>query len=196
MLMRTTVILSNWSGGPGVSVLHFELEDANMIAATAGLIRSAYDGVKGLLLAGITVNTSQEWLQITPATGKLERVHVTPSTPTVVGGGTSGTIPRGTMANVRHNTDGVVEGRRVNGRTFIGPLALGALDTSGNLTSTAQTNFSAMWDGLQDLVEARLMVYHRPREATADRPASAGAAYHVQNSVCLAKPGNLRSRRD
>lgn len=190
------VELTGWEGGPGVNVYHFEYADDDALNELPGLLRSAYDGVRGHLLPGVTVQTPVEALVITPSTGELVTVKSLPPTTPVVGNGSGTSIPRGTMANVRHITDAVYEGKRINGRNFIGPVAYNTLDSSGNITAAARAAFSAMYDGVQDLIAARLMVWHRPRKATATRPASAGYAAHVQRSDCLTKPANLRGRRD
>lgn len=195
-LYRTTVTLLGWEGGPGVSVLHFEAIDETAVGQIPGLINSAYTNVRHNLLDDMQIQTSIEMIEIDAATGQIRDVISVSPTLAVVCTGVGGGIPRGTCANVRHMTDSVYEGKRLNGRTFVGPLASAALDANGLITSAAAGEFSTMWDGLQDLSGPRLMVYHRPREATADRPASAGYAAHVQRSECLRKPGNLRSRRD
>lgn len=195
-LARLVVNLYGWEGGPGVNVYHFEYADEEALQEVPGLLQSAYTGVKSWLLAGVAVETPLEALIIDPSTGKLQNVITLSPTVNVIGSGSGSSIPRGTMANVRHLTDHVLDGRRLNGRNFIGPIAYGALDSGGNVTGAARSAFSAMFDGMQDLVAARLMVYHRYREATEDRPKSDGFAAHVQRSECLAKPGNLRGRRD
>lgn len=195
-LARVVVDLFGWEGGPGVNVYHFEYDDDGALQDVPNLLQAAYSSVKTYILSGVSIQTPIEAVEINVTDGVPKRIVALPPTVATIGTGSDGSIPRGTQANVRHFTDAVHEGRRLNGRNFIGPLAGGAIDGGGNISSGARAAFSAMFDGLQDLIEARLMVYHRERKATEDRPYSAGYAAHVQSSQCLTKPANLRGRRD
>jgi hypothetical protein len=198
-LYRTKVLYSGWNGGPGVNVLHFEMLGSDEVDKAGGLLHNAYTGIREWLLPGVTVTIDTEWLEIEPSTGQLNAVVAGPPGVPILGSGIGTSMPRGTVCNTRFNTDAVVEGKRLTGRTFIGPLAESAIDTSGQISSNARADIGAMFNGFLDVLlagDARLMVYHRPRKAQGDRPASEGFAGHVQSVVALQKTGNLRSRRD
>lgn len=202
-LFRNRIVWSNFEGAPGYSVLHYEMAGAGddysaNIAEAADLLFDGFTSIRPWLLNGVSLSIDTEWLQITPSNGKLEKVHYGPAWSPLTGTGIGSALPRATMATVRHLTDGIRDGRRINGRTFLGPLSENAIDSSGHVESSARAAFASMWDGLQDTVDTRLMVYARQRYSASNPPVAQvdGTAAHVQSSVCNVLPGGLRSRRE
>jgi hypothetical protein len=109
-------------------------------------------------------------------------------------GTTSGSYAGGVGACVNWYTDGVSNGRRVRGRTFIVPVGGGTLDSDGTLTAGALGAWRASTATLVAASNlARLVVWKRPN----DPPLFInGGAYDVNSFTINDKVAVLRSRRD
>lgn len=200
---RFKVDLGNFGdGSPGVIILHSTtgLEDnLTDIGNFMSQIKNGFDTVKGHIVPGMTVTVNSEVTKHDVETGRLLNVFVVTPPAAVVGAGNTSGVSRATQAVCRHNTDAITDrGKRLIGRSYVGPISSGAMDTGGHISPTAQTAFSAMWAGMQDVAGTlRLIVWHRPLEDhTNGEVISPGSFGHVQNTVCLTKPGVLRGRRD
>ena len=197
--------LTGFEGAPGVSVLHATRsigDVANEMQNFANMIAAAYSDAAPYLVAGVDVRVNPDVTLHDVTTGRmLDYFAITPPA-AVIGAGTDGAASRAIMALARHKTDLVTQqGKRLQGRTFVGPLDGSALDTSGHLTTACQNAIAGMWDGMQDIVgPVRLIVWHRYREAGSggdpEYPGHNGEMGHVQSSTCWNKPAVLRSRRD
>ena len=207
---RYVVQLGGWTGSPGYSILHStvginSINPEGDIGNFINQIRNGYDGIKAFLAPGVTMNIASEVTEHNTESGLLIRPYVVNPPPQVVStaAGATGVLSRATMTVCRHNTDLVTErGSRITGRTFVKPLANTALAADGTLNSAAISAFTGMWGGMQNVAKIlRLVVWHRPADAYTKPngdtvPASPGSQGHSQNTVCLSKPGILRSRRD
>jgi hypothetical protein len=77
---------------------------------------------------------------------------------------------------VRWQTQDILDGRRVRGRTFVVPLVTGAYQTDGTLLGTASTAFQTASDTFVSATANTFCVWHRPRPAVpadGSRPAVA-----------------------
>lgn len=190
-------------GSPGVSIIHstsgVAQDPTNDIGNFMNQLHNGFETVKTYLINGMIVGINAEVTRHDVATGRLLDVHqVTPPVTTVGTSGPSATS-RATVAVCRHNTDAITDrGKRLVGRSYVGPVASAALTNSGGISAAAISAFGAMWDGVQDIAgNLRLIVWHRPLLAEdGDTVISPGSFGHVQGSYCLTKPGVLRSRRD
>jgi len=203
---RFKVVLGNFGdGSPGVSILHTTvgLQDVpGDMQSFASLIHDAYTVAAPHLVSGMTISVDPEVTKHDVPTGKLQNVFVITPPATVLGASAGGNTSRATMAVCRHNTDAITaEGRRLLGRTYVGPIGATAIDNNGHITTAASAIFTGMWDGMQDIAgDLRLVVLHRYRKASEagedPKPESIGSFGHVVTTNCLALPGVLRSRRD
>lgn len=194
-LYRYKVLLGGWDGAPGLSVLYSTvpavgIDEEATIQSFVNLIHDGYVVARGTLVGGVTVNVDPEVIRLDVETG-LQQAFFSVNPPDTVTGTGSGKVSRATQATCRHITDAVTDrGRKLLGRTFVGPLAGSALGEDGRILTQSRAELTAMWDGMQDAVGARLCVWHRPKNG------AGGSFGHVQASICLSKPGVLRSRRD
>ena len=198
LLWKGQINLSNWIGGPGVSTFYFSQGVPPL--DTAAMAQSVYD--KLALLCGDIAPYGREDVIASPAreipviestTGELQNVYPVPTTVEDYSyTGVSDTIPVSTMACVRLTTDRFINGRRLQGRIFFGPLAGTALGTDGNIWTTPKTGIEAAFNDQLGGLGARMAVWHRPSSPTAED----GDYGDVLFATCNRVPSNLRSRRD
>jgi len=202
-LYRVRVILDGWQGGPGINTFHFRSSVAlpsDSLDTVADMLSAAYYSLALYLVPGLTMRVDPIVDVFRDDTGELVRGESldAPATVTMTSG--AGGISRATQIVARFGTNDVKHGRRLVGRTFIGPASGQALGGDGLVTSACRTAVQGAFDGLLDVVgDLRLVVWHRPRpepENPGDPPARAGDNGLVTSVTALPKPGVLRSRRD
>jgi hypothetical protein len=125
------------------------------------------------------------------ATGVLEATLPAGSPATVTGSGT-GSLPSATMALLKYNTNAVLNGRFLKGRSFIGPLST-LVNSNGNPTAALSASLvtAAGFLGTGGTASA-LVVWHRPTDLL---PAS-GIVSPVTSYGTATEFAVLRSRRD
>lgn len=197
-LAKFTVEATGWDGAPGVNVLMFSagsLLDLNDIAVQSAYdeIHTAFDALKGYYAPGINLTVSTEAGIIDAATGDLINIiPVTTAAGTITSTNTHGDQSRASQILVRYTTDRFIRGRRLKGRSFIGPMGGSLMDSDGSLASsvaaTVDSAFVAMTSGLG----VRLVVWQRPSVANSNT----GDYGDVVLAKCQDKVAVLRSRRD
>jgi hypothetical protein len=184
-------IVIGWSGAPvvglAVNVLHYSGSEGD--AAPVAAIKAAYAGLAGLLPNNVTITVPTSGERIDDTTGELTGVWTSTGGGTVVGSGTSYSAA-GVGACVGWQTGGIVNGRRLKGRTFLVPLGVQQYDSDGTLQTgtlaTLTTYATAM------LASGPLAVWHRPTSSAA----ADGTSYGVQTFKIRDKVAYLSSRRD
>jgi hypothetical protein len=108
--------------------------------------------------------------------------------------GTQGTgyMPPANQVCVTWITAAIVNGRRVRGRTFLGPLSSGQMDSTGTPTGPALTHAAAFATAWTDagLTDTSTCVWHRPVGGTG------GSDHTILTGSVRDKFAVLRSRRD
>lgn len=199
VLLRVKVLWSGWIGGPGVSVLHFSPGLANTTitepqwSATRGDLEDGWGDAKAWMAPGTSLTIPKEADLIDSASGQIvEQLLSIDPVKIVTAAPEANTFDPSSMAVVRLKTDQYLNGRRLQGRMFFGPICSGALSQNGNLKTDATNAISTMFDAVTSDPGPRLAIYHRPLPGT-----TAGGAYGDVNSVSVwERPGVLRSRRD
>jgi hypothetical protein len=200
-MARIIRLKMNWTGfvgGPGYTNMHFEpvaggdisqaiVNDARDILQT--WITSWRPNLPTPVSVGIDPNVQE----IDENHGNIEAFWTTTvAAPTA--GTTSGSYAGGAGACVNWYTDGVWNGRRVRGRTFLVPMGNSTYDSDGTLTAGALGAWraaTATFIAASNL--ARLVVWRRP----SDQPLLInGGAYDVNSYSINDKVAILRSRRD
>lgn len=194
-MYRFRANLGGFTGAPGINT-YFIRYPAEPIAAevqeSANLLRSAYVDMSLYIAGGVTVNIDPQVDVIRDTDGVLQSSSVITPPLTVTGQGSQNKVSRATQLVARYDTDAVVAGRRLRGRSFIGPASGDALNADGSVATAAITAVSSAFDGLLDVLEGRLVVFHRPSVPGA----SDGTSGFVQSVGCKPLPGVLRKRRD
>lgn len=183
-------VIVGWEGtqvtGDGVSVLHFSASDSVPDPAE---IADAYTALAAIIPAGVTMSVPGSGDLFDDTTGTLTGVWTAPGAEVVPGTAPS-SCARGVGACVGWQTGGIINGRRLRGRTFLVPLTVNAYDLDGTITPSSL----AVCNSFADLLMASgpLAVWHRPTEAA---PAS-GNSYGVTSRRVRDKVAFLGSRRD
>lgn len=201
-LLRVKARWTGFTGAPGYSVLHFRdfsggepsgssLTAAQALAA-AGRVRTFFEAIKGNLPVGVFINVDPEVEVLDIATGTLLR-SFTVATPATVAGTAANSYSAAVGAVVNWRTDGIRNGRRVRGRTFLVPLQGNAFATTGQLGGPVVTALTTAAQALADSTQSPdLFVYGRPTGPGAND----GVAYVVTNANVPPMGAILTSRRD
>jgi len=192
-LFRVKVRWSGFSGAPGYNVFHFDAatEGAGPTAQDCvDALRVFYTSIAARMPTPVKIDFESVVEVIEETTGALtgfEQITPGASIPGTVSGGFSSA----TGACVNWITDGVRNGRRLRGRTFIVPLGGSVYDVDGTLGGPTLT---ALQDAANVLHASPvdLQVYGRP---TAPGAAD-GYAEGVTSARVADKTAILRSRRD
>jgi hypothetical protein len=188
MLLNRAVV--NWSGTPivglAVNVLHYA---GDVGAVNSAALRTAYATLTSILSTGVSIDIPNTGEKIEDTTGVLDSVWTsTGGTPVV--GAAGGVVAAGVGACITWKTGGIIDGRRLRGRTFIVPLSSTAYEANGTLTTAALTALNNF--GTSMLASGPLAVWHRPTsEAAADGNSYGVVAFSVRDKVAF-----LSSRRD
>lgn len=201
-MYRVRARWDGFQGAPGLSTFYFRgttspvnLTDAQTVA---GRVRGAFDVYKTALNTTQTITVDPAVDIIDDADGALEgSIGVTPPA-VVTGTGIGGTGPTEVQPGLILNTGDIADGRRVRGRSFLGPII------------GSQTNVVAPSTSINNLLDAFgvalitvtpltadpfCVVWHRP-VFTGGTVTRAGSSFRVTSAVHASKWWVLRSRRD
>lgn len=183
---RTTLQWLNFIGAPGFTNLHW---DGTGSTAVADADTKAFaSSLQQRLPDGVIVQATGEVETIDEATGEL--VSVTSyAQGTAVTGSQGGPYSSAVGAVLSWSTAGIVAGRRVRGRTFIVPMSASQFDSSGTLSSGAQSALVASGQGLLSSLGV-FGIWSRPRGGLA------GSFHEATNVAVPDMTAVLRSRRD
>lgn len=195
-LMRTKIVTSGYIGGPGVNVLHLSAGTSgtwtqeNLDGAFEEL-NSVYDSLKNMYPTEVDILPDAEIQEIDEVTGNIVNVWTQTGWADVVGGTSGSTaISRGACLVAAFATDIWHEGKRLRGRSFLGPITTNALTGTGQTDASWVELVEDSYVALTSGVGPRLAVYHRPASG-----ASSGGYYgDVVEVRCGLHPSNLRSR--
>lgn len=187
-LYRVEMHLTGFTGAPGLAV-HYLDEIGGTAAQAANAVGNLWIGFQSFLYDTVAFENDAQVKIINEATGALEGVT---GVTVVPGSGTNTTepMPPSQMGLVRWHTAGVVGGRVLQGRTFVGPTTQDAND-SGVLTSAAVADLQAAADAYIASANAEPVIWHRPSSGGSDGTARAITTASVWNQWAV-----LRGRRD
>jgi len=178
----------SWTGGPGGPGVSVFYSDAATTIPT-GALATFFGAIKTL------IPSSYSWT--IPASGDIHDsttgalvgswTQGSPSVVAATGSATSYAASAGAV--VRWTTGGIVNGRRVRGRTFLVPV-VAAIYTNGAILNTQVAVIQAAASALVTSSGADLRIWHRPRLG------SAGSAHPVTGAFVPSMAAVLRSRRD
>ena len=194
---RTIVTLSGFDGAPGVNVFNWcapahgditqeyvdsfnETLDEAFTALTTAFFAS---GVIWTIEPGVSVHEVDD--------GELVNAFTDGGGPYTATGTGGPNLSRATQAGMRLLTADFRGGRRVQGRSFLGPLGAGQIANDGTLGGGAVTLITDAFEGVIDPIAPRLIVWSRPG------PNLAVGQYADVTQVRVAPtPFVLRGRRD
>lgn len=195
-LMRVRVDGSGWVGSPGLMTFYFKGSTnptAPEILEATARVRAALDGCK------TQIPTTESWQVrqfvdvIEDSDGSLAGGANASAAPAVVNGtGVNGYHALQSMALVTFPTNSIVNGRRLKGRRFFGPLHDTAVANTGILSTSAQSALITGMGLLTTTITTPIdhAVWHRPGPSG---PGSYGVALAP---IVGLKVAVLTSRRD
>lgn len=203
LMGRTLVRSEGYIGAPGYNVLHWTAGvgpgpgDPGGVEEFHDTLEACYSVFAEFVNPEVTFTIEQEVTCFDDSDGVLTAVTVDPTGDrTIVGFGSGFGISRATAICTRLFTAEIVNGRRLQGRVFIGPAAASALDGDGQITSAARAaidgGFYAAYTGLGGI----LAVWHRPTFSGTPPVNNNDGAYGDVTGVSSNEiPGTLRSRK-
>jgi len=182
-MRKVPVVWATGVGGAGVSVFYTPF--GSDITVELGTF---WNAIKTLFPNSVTWDIPASGDVVDEASGLITGAWTggTAATITATGGATA--YAGGTGAYVRWQTAGIVDGRRVKGRTFLLPLLTAAYDATGTIDPTRQ---ATMQTAATTLVGAgKQVIWSRP-----DPGGTNGTSHAVTAAVVPDKVTSLRSRR-
>lgn len=204
-MYRVRAATTGWLGAPGLNTFYFECgdtsgsdEDATLCAVR---VRDAFLPTVLNFPTTWTCNVSAVVDILTDTTGELtnSRVVTTPAPVVGTGAGVFGPSPVTALLRLRTNT--FSDGRRIQGRAFLGPIVANS-DADGSPVSSVLARFVTMGEELLDIGIGEgpsLVVWRRPRlfsEGPPEIEARVGSSARVITTSVPDKFAVLRSRRD
>lgn len=182
-------IVCEWSGPPvkglAVTILHFPDTKTDIVSTCT----SFFEALGTELGSNVTVTIPSSGDVLSPATGTLTGAWSEAGGGGQAVGNTGDVAAAGVGACINWLTSDVVNGKRVRGRTFVVPMAVGRYAEDGTL---AVGSAQAIEDAAGILVTGGLLVWHRPTIPGA----SDGSEHEVIDAVVRDKVAFLSSRRD
>lgn len=178
----------SWTGGPGGPGVSVFYSDAAATIPT-GALGTFFNAVKTLIPSPITWTIPNTGDIVDSSTGTLVGSWTQGTSTVVSASGSGSSYAAGSGAVVRWNTGGIVNGRRVRGRTFFVPV-VGAIYSSGRILGTQVAVFQAAANALVASSGPDLRIWHRPTAHVG------GSAHAVTAAFVPDLAAVLRSRRD
>lgn len=192
-LNRVRVAWSNWPGAPGVSTFYLSPATTNLAP-----LKAFFDTVKTLTPNGLTTDVPNTGDIIDTGTGHITGAWTGSGGGTSISGVTASGYSAVSGALVRWITDGLLNGRRLVGRTYLVPLAGLTQATDGSLQTTTQATLVAAGSTLITAYGTSLRVYGPPRDAGTLKPDDPGKAALDASVIACQVPDMaavMRSRR-
>lgn len=194
---RTKLLLSGFEGAPGVNIFNWMAPGHGAI--TLDLVEEWHDILftsltafdDGLFATGVTLTIDENVGVHDVATGNLTGIFTDTSGPYTMTGVGAPNISRATQVGFRWQTADFRAGRRVQGRSFIGPCSADALQSDGGIVAAGIAGWPALFTGMFDGLAGRLIVWSRPT------PANPVGDYADVTALTIApRPFSLTGRRD
>lgn len=171
------------AGGSGLSVFY---TDSSVDVTTE--LQTFFGAIKSRFPSGVTWSCAGSGDMLESTTGELTGGWSGGTSWTDSGSAGAVSYAAGVGAMVRWNTDGIVGGRRLRGRTFLCPIESVNYDSSGTIVTACLTNFQTAANTLE--TAGKLIIWHRPTPGGAD-----GVVSQVTSAVVPDRVAWLRTRR-
>jgi len=210
-IARVRAASTGWGGGPGLNTFYFVGNSSGTdVDPDADAADLCVERVQAAFAAGLTLYPSSWQVTVSPVVdvlnpvdGELQDSFSVSPPAAQAGSGGSAFGPTPTMLLLQLRTSTFLDGSRVQGRAFIGPI-IPTGDNDGTPNSGALGAGVDMGEALQDAgigpSNPALVVWRRPRvavpEATPPVTARVGSYGRVTSITVPNKYAVLRSRRD
>lgn len=201
-ILRVKTRWSGFTGAPGYTVTHFRDFDGGTAGSdsfstaqaqeAAHKMQVFFTAIRSLLPSAVRIDVEPEVDVLEATSGKLvDSISVAPELQ--VSGAATQNYAAAVGSVINWRTNGIREGRRVRGRTFLVPLSAIAFAPTGNLLTTAQTTIADAATVLRSSAGSPdLGVYARPSAPGVED----GAWFYASGSNVPTMGAVLRSRRD
>jgi hypothetical protein len=198
-MLRVRTVFTGPAGTPWLSTMYFSSgglqSDADAAVVSVGAFWNAVDAG---MSSTVSWSTEPDVADIDLATGELETSWST--TPQTGSGASAGDmLPTLAQALVRWRTPGVVNGRRVRGRTFV-PGVTEAFAAAGRPIAAYLTTLNTAAAALIADANSQFVIWSRPFESDPDDPddppTRAGTQHVVSSGTAWSEFASMRSRRD
>jgi len=195
-MIRVRTVLTGWTGGPGLQTFYFSpisaLPSQAEINDVAARVRAFWSAAAFFLASPVLVNVNPAVDFIDPSTGLLTGSGAATPAPGPVSGTAVGEFyAPGMCANLTFETGVTQSGRRVRGRSYIGPTTEGVVAVGQLTVGSTVPLVTAVGPMLvAGATPSKLLVWSRPK------PGRPGGAFSVTSAFVPLKLAHLKSRRD
>jgi hypothetical protein len=197
-LGRSIVESTGYIGGPGYNVIHWSAGAGAGPTSTGGVeefhdtLQASFTALAPYLIEVVEFTILPQVDCFSDSDGVIFASTTDPTSGRVVVGEAEGrTLDRAACVTTRFRTEEYVNGRRLQGRAFIGPVGVSAFNTLGQIDAGVQTDVEDALAGLITGLGGRLAVWHRPTT-----PSGTDGSYGDVTSIQANQmPGTLRSRK-
>ena len=183
-IARVRVEWTGLVGLPGISTFYL----GTTVTPDVSDLLAFFNAIKAYFPPGRQWNVPSSGDVIDDTNGELQGVWTGTGAGTVAATGTFAAYPAGTGARIRWLTGGIVNGRRVNGATFLAPLVAGAYQDNGTLNDTFISTVAAAGTAL--LAGEPIRVWHRNSSGLSN-----GSSHIVEGVNIPDRVTSLRTRR-
>lgn len=198
ILGRSIVRSTNYIGAPGYNIIHWSAgvgpgpTDSGGVEEFHDTLAQSFTDIVGFLVDDVVFTIEESVAYFDDSDGVLLGSTTDPSGDRVITGtGDPSGISRATQILMNLRTDDYVNGRRLQGRIFIGPISTSIIGTTGQLGLTVPGDVETAFSGLISGLGGRLAVWHRPTTSSG----SDGSYGDVTSLTVRGTPGTLRSRK-
>lgn len=182
-MRRVPVSWTTGIGGTGLSVF-YTLDPVDVTTE----LGTFFNAIKAVFPTVVTWQIPSSGDMLDAETGILSGGWSGGTAATIAATGGAGVYVAGTGAMVRWNTNSVLAGRRLRGRTFLCPLLSSAFDANGTLNDA---NVTTMQTAANTLVAAgKIRIWSRPQP-----PSRPGFTSPVLSGLVQDRVTSLRTRR-
>ena len=142
---RTTAVWTGFTGSPGYTKFSWSgLSDDTTRNAAGAAMRSFFLSLQAFFHSTWTISVSPIVQEFDAATSQLlSEVSMSATPAAVAGSGTPAAFAGGSGICIIWKTGYVLNGRRLNGRTFLVPVAGNAFENDGTPTASALTSINS-----------------------------------------------------
>lgn len=184
-LNRVRVALTGASGLPGVSTFYFDSTTVDMTA-----LRTFWVAVGPFMPTGVSIQVPNSGDQFNEATGLITGTWSGPAQTAVAASGGAGAYLSTAGPMIRWTPNGVVDGRRPIGKTFLVPYIAGGFSSAGGILGANVTTLTTAATNLLTAYGGSMKLWHRKNAK------GAGTQLTILSGACTGKQVVLRSRRD
>lgn len=182
-------VRAEWSGsglvGSGVSTFMFLESGTGLVAA----VEAFFDALAGYIPNDVSITIPAAGDIVESTTGELVGAWSEGAVSGTTNGTFIGTYPRGVGTRFVWETEGIVNGRRIKGSTFLVPFGASNFDDGGQLSAAASALLTGIGNDLIDAAGNTMVVWSRPRP-------DGDSGYSVVTSCRVPRnPSWLRTRK-